>query len=238
MAQMVSSGTINWYVNSEFDTPELKSPQPCQHGSGCAYYRLDPETDVMVRACCRFVHPGEEGYGRRFFPARVVTIDGATQFQPACVRLVGGAGFYERRRARMSWYDWCQMNGIPHRSHLPDEPHHPVVINSIGAKPVTPERGLVTPDRRPRMNGPPPLIRRRYNMDDMDDNHPPSPGSATAETMEAFDLDLEAGEGRLGRYVKDMDKYFNSPALNELKSSYRVMQEYIAAEWPTLASYD
>lgn len=48
-------------------------------------------------------------------------------------------------------------------------------------------------------------------MNDMDENQPPSPGSATAETMDAFDLDLEAGEGPLGRYVKDMNKYFDMP---------------------------
>ena len=86
------------------NNPELNSPQPCEHGAGCGYY-----------GSCRFVHPGEEGTGRTVFEERVVTNDdGSTFTQPACVRLIGGAGFYRRRRAQMSWPEFCARNGIPY----------------------------------------------------------------------------------------------------------------------------
>lgn len=87
-----------------FNDPQLNSPQPCQHGAGCTYY-----------GSCRFVHPGEEGTGRMVFEERVVTRDDGSSFmQPACVRLIGNAGFYRRRRAEMSWPEFCARNGIPY----------------------------------------------------------------------------------------------------------------------------
>ena len=92
-----------------FNDPELNSPQPCQHGAGCTYY-----------GSCRFVHPGEEGTGRMVFEERVVTNeDGSTYTQPACVRLIGAAGFYRRRRAQMSWPEFCARNGVPYTPNPP-----------------------------------------------------------------------------------------------------------------------
>ena len=92
-----------------FNAPELNSPQPCEHGAGCTYY-----------GSCRFVHPGEEGTGRMIFEERVVTNeDGSTYTQLACVRLIGAAGFYRRRRAQMSWPEFCARNGIPYTPNPP-----------------------------------------------------------------------------------------------------------------------
>ena len=86
------------------NAPELNSPQPCEHGAGCTYY-----------GSCRFVHPGEEGTGRMLFEERVVTNeDGSSFTQAACVRLIGAAGFYRRRRAQMSWPEFCARNSIPY----------------------------------------------------------------------------------------------------------------------------
>jgi hypothetical protein len=55
------------------------------------------------------VHPGEEGNGRRLFPAR--NKDGRQQ--PACVRLTGNAGFYERCRLKQPWRIWAAAHEIP-----------------------------------------------------------------------------------------------------------------------------
>lgn len=92
-----SDAPFNWPAEPALDEKVLNSPQPCSHGSGCRY-----------DGPCAFVHKGEEGTGRRLFPAR--TVDGKEQ--PACVRLIGSPGFYERRRLRLSWPDWCAKKGI------------------------------------------------------------------------------------------------------------------------------
>lgn len=104
---------LRWYKKKEFDAPELNSPQPCAHGGGCDYKRKNPETGEMVEGCCAFVHPGEEGTGRHLFDSREVERDGVMVRQPACVRLTGRAGYYERRRLRLSWKAWCEQKGIP-----------------------------------------------------------------------------------------------------------------------------
>lgn len=80
-----------------------------------------------------FVHPGEEGTGRRLFPARTIRADNGEEIrQAACVRLTGGAGFYERRRLGVSWGVWCKMKGIPYYPHeLHGERHAPVTIVPI-----------------------------------------------------------------------------------------------------------
>jgi hypothetical protein len=55
-----------------------------------------------------FVHPGEEGVGRRLFPAR-------TMDEEPVVRIYGipekKAYFYERRRLGLSWPAWCKEMG-------------------------------------------------------------------------------------------------------------------------------
>ena len=94
-----SDAPFNWPAEPALDEKALNSPQPCSHGSGCRY-----------DGPCAFVHKGEEGTGRRLFPAR--TVDGNEQ--AACVRLIGSPGFYERRRLRLSWPQWCAKKGIQH----------------------------------------------------------------------------------------------------------------------------
>jgi hypothetical protein len=103
------SNAIRWYKSAEMDAPELNSPQPCKRGIHCNYM-VKNDVDEWEPGCCRGVHPGEEGTGRRIFPARI-TEDGREQ--PACVRLTGRAGYYERRRLRLSWSQWCEREGIP-----------------------------------------------------------------------------------------------------------------------------
>ena len=123
---------IKWYDNAAFDAPELNSPQPCVHGAGCVYTVKDADGNT-VPGCCRFVHPGEEGNGRRIFPAREYTsADGKLQRQSACVRLTGRAGFYERRRLGLSWKDWCEKEGIPYTPNTPGEEPPRLVIARIG----------------------------------------------------------------------------------------------------------
>lgn len=54
----------------------------------------------------------------KVFPARIVKDyqTGQETWQKAAVRLIGGAGFYERRRLKMSWPAWC---ALPKNAHLP-----------------------------------------------------------------------------------------------------------------------
>jgi len=106
---------MRWYKNAKFDAPELNSPQPCAHGAGCDYKIKDKTTGELKRGCCAFVHPGEEGTGRRLFAARTTATESGDRVQPACVRLTGAQqGFYERRGRRISWPDWCEQKGIPY----------------------------------------------------------------------------------------------------------------------------
>jgi hypothetical protein len=84
--------------------PQLNCPRMCGHGSGCSY---------TGPGGCAFVHPGEEGTGRRLFPARSNPQTG--EQQRAAVRLIGSPGFYERRRLKMSWKQWC---ALPKNEHL------------------------------------------------------------------------------------------------------------------------
>jgi len=112
----MSYRAINWYENPEFDVPSLKSPQPCIHGAGCVFTVKNADGTVKP-GCCHYVHPGEEGNGRRLFPAK--------DDKPACVRLTGNAGFYERCRLKMSWQEWCErmnMHYEPNKAGVRREP--------------------------------------------------------------------------------------------------------------------
>ena len=101
-----SDAPFNWPAEHALDEKVLNSPQPCSHGSACRY-----------DGPCAFVHKGEEGTGRRLFPARTTQDkDGKDVAQAACVRLIGSPGFYERRRLRLSWPEWCAKKGIQHGS--------------------------------------------------------------------------------------------------------------------------
>ena len=92
---------------AEFSAPALNAPRACAHGSNCYYSGPNG---------CAFVHPGEEGTAMKIFPARTVKDQtGKEMWQKATVRLIGGAGFYERRRLKMSWPQWC---ALPKNAHL------------------------------------------------------------------------------------------------------------------------
>ena len=103
-----SDAPFNWPAEPELDEKVLNSPQPCSHGSGCRY-----------NGPCAFVHKGEEGTGRRLFPARTVLKDGKEVKQEAAVRLIGSPSFYERRRLRLSWPEWCAKKGIAQPAAAP-----------------------------------------------------------------------------------------------------------------------
>jgi len=97
------SYAFDWSAQAELNDIKYNSPRPCNHGAHCVY-----------TSCCAFVHPGEEGTGRKLFPAFIRKNDDGTQvWMKAAVRLIGGASFYERRRLRLSWPDWCFRQGMP-----------------------------------------------------------------------------------------------------------------------------
>ena len=127
---------IQWFENPAFDAPELKSPQPCIHGAGCVYTKKTADGKV-IPAVCGFVHPGEEGKGRRLFPARTIIFehpDGDDVVeQPACVRLIGNALYYERMRMRMPWQAFCAVRGIPFTANKPGVYREPVKRVHIGS---------------------------------------------------------------------------------------------------------
>jgi len=95
------------------DAPALRSPQPCPRGIACDYKRKNPD-GTLVRVWCKFVHPGEEGTGRRIWPEK--KLDDGTVL-PAMVRLTGmnasvGGGWVQRLKERLSWPDWAAKHGL------------------------------------------------------------------------------------------------------------------------------
>lgn len=133
-----SSLTWSWDATPEFNDPALKSPIPCKHGYNCTYDE-----------CCAFVHPGEEGTERKIFPARVTMSDDGNQvWQPAVVRLVGyargDAGFYERRRLRLSWAKWCERKGWTAPMTAPSHRRREIIDLSAPAV-VAPVPAVVAP---------------------------------------------------------------------------------------------
>ena len=127
------SAPIHWYEKIAFDAPRLNSPQPCIHGAGCVFTVKNAE-GVVTPGCCRYVHPGEEGTGRRLFPARTIKKDGKDIHQPACVRLTGGAAYYERRSLHLSWQAWCERTGIAYTPNKAGERHEPVKRVGFGKR--------------------------------------------------------------------------------------------------------
>ena len=127
------SNSIHWYEKIAFDAARLNSPQPCIHGSGCVFTVKDAD-GVVKPGCCRYVHPGEEGTGRRLFPERIIKKDGKDIQQPACVRLTGKAGYYERRRLGLSWQAWCERTGIAYTPNKAGEHHAPVKRIGFGKR--------------------------------------------------------------------------------------------------------
>ena len=95
------------------DDSALRSPQPCPRGIACDYKRKNPD-GTLVRVWCKFVHPGEEGTGRRIWPEK--KLDDGTVL-PATVRLTGmntavGGGWVQRLKERLSWPDWAAKHGL------------------------------------------------------------------------------------------------------------------------------
>ena len=94
-------------------------PLACAAGANCTY-----KCDGKV---CMNAHPGEEGTGLHYCPARTVEkkvpVKDASgrvlkwQWQmveePECIRYCGSSTFYERRRLRLSWPEWCARAGLP-----------------------------------------------------------------------------------------------------------------------------
>lgn len=132
---MSVNNTINWFESAAYDHPELHSPQPCPRGVFCQYKIKNPKTGELELACCRMVHPGEEGTGERRMFSRATSIP---LERCATVRLTGGATFYERRHKKMSWRLWATNKGIP----LPpvDQPWEPVKRVAFQPKPFPPKR--------------------------------------------------------------------------------------------------
>jgi len=109
---MATSYAFDWSSQPELNDLKYNSPRPCNHGANCVYSN--------PTRCCAFVHPGEEGTGRRLFPAFIrKNNDGTSVWMPAAVRLIGGASFYERRRLNLSWPDWCFRQGLPGPTRRP-----------------------------------------------------------------------------------------------------------------------
>ena len=94
-------------------------PLACAAGANCQY-----KCDGKV---CMNVHPGEEGTALHYCPARTVEKKVPVKdaygrvlkwqwqevTEEACVRYCGNSTFYERRRLRMSWPEWCAHAGLP-----------------------------------------------------------------------------------------------------------------------------
>ena len=133
------SNTIRWFESAAMDAPHLNSPQPCPRGIHCDY-KLKNAAGELVPGCCRFVHPGEEGTGRRIFPERQIKERGpeaSFRIQPACVRLTS-ASYYDRRNMKLSWREWCEKTGIPFTPALPGQPYEPVKRLPLGKRSAEP----------------------------------------------------------------------------------------------------
>jgi len=93
-----------WSVQPELNEPSLSCPQPCKWAASCVY---------SGPGGCGFVHPGEQGASRKLFAARYIKKGETQRYEAATVRLIGDATFYERRRLRLSWPQWCERKGLP-----------------------------------------------------------------------------------------------------------------------------
>ena len=93
-----------WAAQPELNEPSLGCPQPCKWAERCVY---------KGPGGCGYVHPGEEGTGRKLFEARMVKKGDSERWEKATVRLIGRPGFYERRRLRLSWPEWCERQKMP-----------------------------------------------------------------------------------------------------------------------------
>jgi len=93
-----------WAAQPELNDPSLNSPQPCKWAEHCVY---------NGKGGCGYVHPGEQGTGRKLFEARLTKKGDAERWEKPAVRLIGRPQFYERRRLRLSWPQWCERQNLP-----------------------------------------------------------------------------------------------------------------------------
>ena len=93
-----------WAAQPELNDASLNSPQPCKWAEHCVY---------NGKGGCGYVHPGEQGTGRKLFEARLVKKGDAERWEKPAVRLIGRPQFYERRRLRLSWPQWCERQNMP-----------------------------------------------------------------------------------------------------------------------------
>jgi hypothetical protein len=127
---------FDWDEDVKLNDRKYRSPVPCRKGYNCVHTE-----------CCMFVHPGEEGVGRRLFPARSME-------EEDVVRIYGTpekkAYFYERRRLGLSWPAWCKQMGwtlpiAPYQSKnssvVPMTPNHnrKQIINIVEQTCITQE---------------------------------------------------------------------------------------------------
>ena len=99
---------LKWYSSEKMDREGMGSPQPCKRGISCDY-RVNGE-----RTWCRYVHPGEEGTGRRLMTEKRKE-DGSVMREK--VHLTGqhqcaGGGWVGRMKERMSWPEWAEKHGL------------------------------------------------------------------------------------------------------------------------------
>ena len=118
------SSNFAWTMESqpELNHPALKSPIPCKWGSSCYY-----------NGCCCFVHPGEEGTGRKLFPSRVSFNQqyGLMLWEAPVVRLIGNASFYERRRKGMSWSQWVDYKNQKQKQKQKQMAYLPYELDAV-----------------------------------------------------------------------------------------------------------
>lgn len=137
----------------------LSVPEPCKHGDKCYYQRTkhvedSDSEDEGEKEVCKYVHPGEEGLGLKYYPARSRTgSEGKKQVweqQDAIVRLHPSAPYVQRRKENLPWNIFrVRLFGYPqgpaHRHRAPLPPSH---------------GGGATPPQPPLPRGPPPSHHR------------------------------------------------------------------------------
>jgi hypothetical protein len=97
--------------NKVLDDTAHGCPRPCQKGNRCSY-----------NGYCSFVHPGEQGMVRKFFPAHTIQKDGKEINVRArvilCASDIDGrkrpdyAPYYQRKEEQLSWPAWMKKQGI------------------------------------------------------------------------------------------------------------------------------
>jgi len=230
---------FNWPAQPELDEKELNSPQPCGHGAGCTY-----------NGPCAFVHPGEEGTGRRLFPGRTVEDkDGNQVEQAAAVRLIGSPGFYERRRLKMSWSQWCAKKGIKVAS--PAVPA-PASAPAAGAKPASSWPSLPQAQAQPQMQPyaqpyaqPQAQMQQMQQMQHMQQMHQMHQMhqmqqmqhmQQMAQTVERLQASLQASQNMSRANKVELRNLFGDKLYQQLTPFLAEIKEQYTGTWPESAT--